>query len=812
MFQSYIKLALRNLYKNKLYAGINIFGLALGLTIFVLALLINDYEKSYDTFFKNADRIYTVNAKFTPNSGQSIQYARGVQSALPPLLRAENPDIIIAQDFGRQVLTNYEDKRFYETVHFVERDFHQIFDLTYVDGDGELAANDPTALIISESAATKYFGDEDPIGKTILISNEMNLTVKAVYQDLPINSHFVNNLIIPSTFDMIAPIEAWVQIFDYDMTGNWSNLSGNYMNYFLLPENKTIEEVEATLESIYQRHTDDDRKRFLGGFRTTKLADQNTFVWEATGLPVLESLLILGFLILLVACLNYTNLATAQALGRLREVGLRKSMGASKTQLFAQFLIESTVIAFISLVIALGFIELIIPLINNSMNKDMGLNILTNPALFASLIGIVSLVGLISGSYPAHVIANIKTANILRGTMVKGNKGVMFRNIMLVVQFMISIFMMTMVTIIYLQNEKVSEASAVFPKEQTVILRRINQVQDYKQVLKNRITALEGVEIASYIRQEPFEQSDSSGSFFYEYNGQQEEASLFVMNGDEDFFDIMNFQMLAGRQFDKNIALDIMQRDEEFETDMTEVNIILNESAMRRLQISSPQEAIGQTLKSRSGELNYNIVGVVKDVNYMGYFNDLKPYVFRIDPRFERVLAVKIKGGMIPETVAEIDRIWEETIPDFPVQRQFLDDKFDEMFVVFESINLMLLMFAVVSLVLASIGLFGMAAFMAEKRTREIGVRKVMGASISSIVKMLVWQFSKPVLWALVFGLTLGVLGSMAYIQFFADRAELSPFLFVGIALFSLAVGWLTVSFHAWRVARSNPIKALRYE
>lgn len=813
MFSSYLKLALRNLFKNKLYASINVFGLAIALTIFVFAIVIAKYENSYDSFFENADRIYTVNAMPGPNSDSNVSFFRGVQSALPPILRAENDRLEgIAQVFGAETLTRYGDKRFFQHIQFVERDFFKIFDFDFVAGNPESAIKDPSALILTESAAEKYFGEDDPLGKTIILDNRETLEVRAIIKDLPNNSHFSNNLVMPTAFEIIAPIEAWVKLRDYDLTGNWSNLSGAYMNYVLLPEGMAVEELQKSLDSIYANHVDDKRKETLGGFTTTRLVDQNNWVWNATGMPVIESLQILGGLILLVACLNYTNLATAQALGRLREVGLRKSLGASKGQLFGQFLIESTLIATLALFIALGLLELITPLANDAMGKEMSLNLFSDPSLFATMVLIVVTVGLISGGYPAYVIANVKTSNILRGTMVKGSKGVLFRNIMLVIQFMISIFMMTMVAIIYMQNQKVSDAANIFPKDQTLIIKRINQVTDYKAVLKNEISRLEGVEKAAFIRQEPFEQSDSSMGVKVERGGALVEIPIWLMNGDEDFFDLMGLQMLAGRQFSRDNALDRMNRDKDGNTDQSGVNVILNESAMRRLGFESPAKAIHKTFINSSENFTYTVVGVVKDVNYMGFFNSIKPYMFRIDANSEYAMAIKIKDGMIPATVTQVEEIWNRTVPDRPIQRQFLNEKFDEIYKIFQAINGALFVFAVISFLLAGIGLFGMAAFMAEKRTREIGIRKVMGANIHTIVKMLVWQFSKPVVWALAFGLTLGYLGSFGYLQLFQDRVDIPPLLFVVVTALSLGLGWITVSFHAWRVANSNPIHALRYE
>jgi putative ABC transport system permease protein len=815
MFQNYIKLALRNLYKNKLYAGINIFGLAIGLTIYVFAVIVARYENTHDSFFPNAERIYSINAKFQPNAGPPVSMSQGVQSAVHPLLRAENPEMeSMARVYAREYLTRVGDKKLYQNIHFAEPDFVDIFQFEYLQGDGNAAANDPTALIMTESAAKKFYGDENPMGKEFLIDNREVMTVRAIIKDLPVNSHLNSEVIGNLKLEIIAPIQAWVRLTGYDLTGNWNNLSTRYTNYMLLPETWKLSDLQNALDNIYETHVDEDRKDFIAGFALRNVVRQNTYIWDASGMPVLMSLQILGALILIVGCLNYTNLATAQAFGRMREVGLRKTLGASKTQLFSQFMIESVVVALLSLIISLGILELIVPMANDAMGKGISLSVLLEGDLLALMISVIVAVGLISGGYPAWVISKVQTSEIFRGETTKGKKGVLFRNIMLVIQFSISIFLMAIVAIIYLQNQKLEESAEVFPKEQTLIINRVSnaKIRPLQEVLKAQIGRLEGVEKISLMRQEPFEQSNSTSSFWVEQNKQLQEVQILHMNGDEDFFDLLDINFLSGRNFSKDNGNDLVVRDEEGVSAQTERNIILNEKSMTSLGFESPQNALGKTFTSGDKKVTYSVVGVVEDVNYMGLFNDIKPYMFSMDPVTYRVLAVKINGGMIPGTVTEIEKIWGEVVPDFPLDSRFMDDIFNDIFQIFEGINFALLVFASIAMVLAAIGLFGMAAFMAEKRTKEIGVRRVMGASVNQIITLLVWQFSKPVVWALGFGL-LGAWGaSYMYLNFFQDRINLTPMVFIVTGVFALAISWATVTFHAWRVAQSNPIDALRYE
>jgi putative ABC transport system permease protein len=518
---------------------------------------------------------------------------------------------------------------------------------------------------------------------------------------------------------------------------------------------------------------------------------------------------LLSFLVLIIACVNYTNLATAQSLGRSREVGMRKTMGAGQGQLLSQFLVESLVIAAIGMVIAIAILEIVIPLINNASNKVIALDhVRTLPWFIATTL----LVGLFAGLYPAWLITRASPIDALRDLARKGKKGSNVRSVMIGVQFAISAFMLAIVAIVYMQNKKVEESSYIFPRSEIYTLTRlgVDDIRDRLETLRHELEALPNIESVAYSTQVPYEQSNSQSSYTATPGDEAGEFSVNRLTMTPEFLATYDIPLLAGRNLSRDIANDERRKDES-----KVLNVVVNELMLARLGISSPQDAINRRFYSLDEEATskeFVIVGVVPTQNILGLFNSEKPWVFDYSREVVRIGSVRISGGSIMRTVEDIEEVWKRVIPDYPMQGRFLDDTFDDVYDVLKYINLALAGFAFVALSLAMVGLFGLAAFMAAQRTKEIGVRKVLGASTSQIARFLVWQFSKPVLWALVVALPAAYFASNIFLSFFADRIE-SPIVILAVAgAIAVMLAWSTVAAHAFRIARANPIHALRYE
>lgn len=809
MLWNNVKIALRNIQKNKSFAAINIAGLALGMTIYVLGGLIGKYESTHDAFFVNSDRTFTVGAYASPTLNVGIDRMNSVQSAVGPILEAELADVeAVARTLRSEFLVTMGDNSYYQTILFTDPALLDIFDFNYVHGNDE-ALDDPSGIVITETTAIKYFGATDVVGEVITLDNEFDYAVSAVIQDVPQNSHFNSSVIQARQLEVLAPIKALGPMRDFDEAGDWDNWSLGNMTYVLLPAALDGDWLQAQLDSVYTRLVPEDSKEVITAFFVSPLQSANLAIWDTIGMPAVKIVRLLAFLVLIIACVNYTNLATAQSLGRSREVGMRKTMGAEQRQLLTQFLTESLVIASIAMVVAIAALEIVIPLFNNATNKIMSLDYLrTLPWLIATTV----LVGLLAGLYPAWLITRASPIDALRDIARKGRKGAAMRSVMIGVQFTISAFMLAVVAISYMQNEKVKEASYIFPKAEIYNLHRlgVDDIRDRLDTLRNELEALPNVDSVAFSSQIPFEQNNSQTSVSKTPGDEAGETILMQLRMTPEFLEAYDIPLLAGRNLSRDVANDELRPDES-----VVLNVLVNELALEQLGIASAQEAINQrfyNLEEDDTLKEYVIAGVVPTQNFLGLFNAEKSWIYYYSPRSLRIGSLRISGGNMMASVEAIEDVWKRVIPDYPMQGRFLDETFNDVFNILKYMNMALAGFAFVALSLAMIGLFGLAAFMAAQRTKEIGVRKVLGASSMQITRLLVWQFSKPVMWALAIALPAAFFASQVYLDFFADRIE-SPIVILLVAgVVAVILAWVTVAGHVLRIARANPVLALRYE
>jgi putative ABC transport system permease protein len=808
MLWNNIIIALRNLKKNKVFAAVNISGLALGLTIYVFGGLLVEYEETHDLFFENVLRTYTIGSNAAPDLNVGVDKLDSVWAAVGPIIEAEVPDAdAVARTIGSEFLLTMGAESFYQGIRFADPAFLDIFDFNYLYGDAS-ALDDPSGLLMTESIAMKYFGKTDVVGEIVTFDNEFDFVVTAVIEDVPQNSHFNSMIIVEQPFGIVAPLAGLHRIRDWDLAGNWDNLSLGNMTYVMFPEAYNIASFEAQIDGIYERLVPDENKKAIASFYVRPLGDANLAVWDMMNLPIIAVIALLSFMVLIVACVNYTNLATAQSLGRSREVGMRKTMGASRNQLLAQFLIESMVIAAIAMIIAIAMLEILIPLFNNAASKSLTLDyVSTMPWLLLTTV----LVGIFAGLYPAWLITRASPIEALRDIARKGKKGSTMRSIMIGAQFSISAFMLALVTIVYMQNEQVKEGSYIFPRSEIYTLHRlqVEGISDKLDTLRHELEALPNVDHVAYSSQVPFEQRNSQMSVSMQPGDEAGQFNLMGLIMSPEFLNAYDIPLLAGRNLSRDISNDT--RTEETET----LNVLVNELALPQLGVDKAIDAINKrvyALDEGDTVREYIVVGVVPTQNIVGLFNEEKAWMYQFHPDSLRTGSVRITGGNIMDTVESIENIWNRVVPDYPIQGRFLDDVFDDVYNVLKYMNMALAGFAFVALSLALIGLFGLAAFMTAQRTKEIGVRKVLGASSLQIARLLVWQFSTPVLWALLIALPGAYFASQGYLNFFADRIS-SPIPVLLISgLIAVLLAWGTIAGHAIRIARSNPVLALRYE
>ena len=816
MFRNYLITAFRSLSRNSLYALINISGLAFGIALFVLAQLITHNERNFDSFFPNADRIYAIYGIFTPEADVGVRSSIGVQSKVAPLVESDIEEVdVVARAFAREYLASYKDAKFYQNIRFVDPGFLDIFQFDYVIGDADTALKDPGGLIITESTAKKYFGNENPVGQTIRIKNKEDLHVTAVIKDIPANSHFSKSIIIEMPLQMLATTAALEKVSDFKLEGDWNNMSMSEVTYVLLNSGVSAEQVNSRLGQLYLDHVPERNRDYMAAFELRELTQLNLFPWEATGLPIMTSIDVLGLLILIIAIFNYTNLSTAQLLGRTREVGLRRVMGASRKQMFSQFLTESIALATLALGIALVCLALLIPVLNDLAGKNLSLGLMAEPIRVFWLVLLAVCTGTLAGSYPAWMISRGRTIGLLNGTLAQGRKSGFIRNAMLVAQFTIALFMMMCAGIIYTQNQMLQNSSDVFDRDRIVTLYRIDrdEITEKLDTLRTEFERLPGVERFALSSQVPFEQNQTTGLFGHTA-AKAETLDIYRISIDEGFLEAYDISLLKGRNFSKEYTNDTLITDEEYNPVQDSVNTIVNELALEQLgfEFDSALDKTFYRYVTDGPTVEYRIIGIVADANFLGFHNSLKPIVFANRPDNQRIASLKLKGEGIDDTLHAIDRVWEQHVPAYPIERQFLDETFNDVYKIFRGINFALAGFAMMAVLVAIIGLFGMAAFMAERRTREIGIRKVLGAGILDIVRLLLLQFSRPVLIAIFIAAPLAWVTAGVYLNFFAERAAMPVGLFLEAGIALLLLAWLTVINHALRVARSNPILALRYE
>ena len=808
MFWNNLKIALRNLRKNKLFAVINISGLALGLTVYVFGGLLVKYERTHDMFFENASRTYTVGSYAAEGLDVGVSVMGSTFSALGPIVEAELSDVeLMARTIRREFLMTMGADSFYQNIRFSDPELLRIFNFDYLHGD-ESALDDPSGILITEETAIMYFGDTDVLGEVVTFDNEFDFHVSGVIRNVPLNSHFNSMFVLESPLEVVAPLKALGRMRDYDEAGDWDNLSLGDMTYILLPESLDDTWLQDQLDSIYERLVPEEISEVISGFFVKPLQHANLGIWDTLGMPVVAVIQLLGLLVLIVACVNYTNLATAQSMGRSREVGMRKTMGAARGQLLIQFLVESLTIAAVAMIVAIAALEVIIPLFNNSANKALTLNYLqTLPWLIAT----TAFVGLFAGAYPAWLITQTSPIDALRDIARKGKKGSRVRSVMIGIQFAISAFMLSLVTIVFMQNEKVKEASYLFPRSEIYTLERLNveSIRERFETLRHELEALPNVDSVAFSSQVPFEQNNPQFEVAMQPGDEAGKARMHRLVMSPEFLDAYDIPLLAGRNLSRSVAND--ERVEESEV----VNVLVNELTLAKLGLGSPAEAINQRFYDLDEENSLRelvIVGVVPTQNILGLFNKEKPWVFMYQVNNLRIGSVRISGGNFIEAIEEIEKAWKRVIPDYPIQGRFLDAVFDDVYRVLKYMNLALAGFAFVALALALIGLFGLAAYMAAQRTREIGVRKVLGANSIQIAKLLVWQFSKPVMWALLVALPAAFFASRVYLDFFAERIDTPIVILLVSGFIAVLLAWGTVAGHAIRISRANPIMALRYE
>jgi len=802
MLKNYIKIALRNLLKNKTYSLINISGLAIGIACFMLIYLFVKDELSYDKFHSKGERIYRLTGKIELE-GQGGEFSSSNPFPIMKAMLNDYPEYIEEGvrlfNFQQPTLTlEYGDNKFNERhVYFADSTIFKIFDFPLKSGDKNKVLANPNSIVLTQKLARKYFGDEDPVGKTLIYESNFNLLVTGVFDEIPSQTHF--------NFDCLISFSTITQIIGQGIQQNW--VWNPNWTYFLLREGADAKELESKfpdfVQKYYPAHLKPQITHYLQPLHDIHLKSNLDYEMQPNSDEAnIYIFSVVGVLIILIAIINFMNLATARSAKRAREVGMRKVLGADRKMLVRQFLGESLIISFFAVILALFLIELLMPVFNNLSGKELTFKYFTDPLNLIILLIVGLLVGILSGIYPAFFLSAAEPIRIVKGNINLLPKGVVLRKVLVILQFTISLELIIGTLIIYQQLNFMQNANLGFNKENVLLVSFKPPVANRYNTFKDELVMNENISSVTMMNEIIGEHHNT-----HEINYEGMDAGKFVyfpgLLVDEDFVETFDLQIIAGRGFSE----EYLREDS--------LGIIVNEAMIKELNWGDPQSVINKRFNTIFG--NERIIGVVKDFNFVWLKEPIGPFFLDIPPAFVRPFflkfaAVKIKSEDIKGAIHFIEQKWNEIIPEFPFEFSFLDENLNNMYKEQDNLGKLVGYFSILAIFIACLGMFALASFNAEQRTKEIGVRKVLGASVPAIVFLFTQEFLKLVLVAVAIATPLAYLILNNWLNDFAYRVSINPAIFVISSMVTLIIALGTISFQAVKAARANPVKSLKYE
>jgi len=815
MFKNYFLVAFRNLKRQKGYSLLNIFGLAIGMTACILILMYVRYELSYDKFHNDLDRVHRVVINFIRSDGSK---QIGFASVAPPYgkhMRDHFPEIESVARFldADDILLKHGEKNYVEDdFFFTEAEILNVLTIPLVKGDLQTALDNPQDMVISQSMAKKIFGDEDPIGKELAVEGLYPYIISAVMEDLPSNSHIHFNFFIQlQELRTIVGEDYYSNVIYNDNFGN--NLLGTYIKLypgvdavaFDLKIRRFIDElIEGWTDDEGNSHLASDRRQLaLQNVGDIHLTSKQNKEYEPVGdIRYIKLFALIAAFILLIACINFMNLATARSANRAREVGLRKVIGANRGMLLYQFLSESLIISTIALLLAILLTQLTTPIFANFVGKDLSFNLFQNGFLIAFMISILFLVGIVAGAYPAFYLSSFRPSHILRGELTKGKKGAALRKVLVVFQFIISASLIVCVSVVFSQINYMSHKDLGFDKENMLIIQTDNVIKNNWPVVKKEMLKIPGVLNATASKRIPSGQLNDWWGWSAEVNGETISNQFRLPNHrvDYNFFETYGMDVVAGRAFREDIATD------------DESAVMLSEMAVQKIGWASPQEAVGSSFSI--GNTKCTVIGIANDIHFESLRNEKLPLVYYVSLANANQLALRLAPGDIPETISRVKTVWDDFHEggSADMSYSFLDDKLANNYENDTKLLTLFGMFSGLAILISCLGLIGLSAFTAEKRTREIGIRKVLGATVSNILTLLGSEFTKMVVLGSLIALPIAWYAMKLWLESFAYRINMNVGHFLLAVGITLAIAVVTVITQTLRAASMNPTDALKRE
>jgi putative ABC transport system permease protein len=787
MFKNYLLVTLRSVKKNRLFSLLNIIGLAIGMAAFILIILYVQFEFSYDRYHENADRIYRVireGRAFTP-------------AALGPELKEKIPEVQTAARIIRSSNTLVS----HEQNHYLEEEFYwadpalfAIFSIPFTRGDPETALNEPFEIVLSRRAAKRYFGDADPMGKTLTVSERYDFKVSGILNDMPGNSHFI--------VDAVVPYETYFRLTSNDIAGWRSNFSYTYLS---LRDGADRQEAEDKIHQfiviplLQAAGVKEPYPKYFFIQPMTEIhlyshLEQEIGVNNDMKYIILVSSI--AFLILFIACANYMNLATARSLRRGKEVGLRKVVGAQKRQLIVQFLGESAVMAGLAMMFSLMMVFAALPAFNNLVQRPLRLDPFQNPQLLLGMVFTTLFVGLFAGSYPAMRMSGFRPIAVLSGAFTRSPRGSSLRNALVLIQFAITIALIVCTIAVREQLEFIKTVDMGYTREQIITLPvRTGSVRRNIQSIKTALLQSSDILAVSTSGRLP---NDIDTFTARDWTGRNPDKPIpiYYNTADYDYIDLFGLQIVEGRNFSRDFPSD------------ENGAFLVNETAV---QVAEWDDPIGRRFTHWSGQSG-EIVGVMKDFHLHSLHRPITPLYVFLNPRDFSNLAIKIRSANIPATIDFVEGVMKRFSPDTPFSYSFFDEVFERAYFTEQRMGRVFGAFSILAIFIACLGLFGLTAFAAEQRTKEIGIRKVLGSSDAKIFMLLSREFLRWVLLANCIAWPIAYFAMHKWLENFAYRIQVGIAAFLISGITSLLIAYLTVSYQSIKSARANPADSLRYE
>ena len=788
MFRNYLKTSIRNLWKNRGYSFLNIAGLAIGIACAALIFLWVEDELTFNHYFSNRDNLYNVKDQQTYD-GTTFTFD-ATPGPMAAAMKQEIPGIknTARCTWGNQLLFSYGDKAIYDQGNYVDAPFLSMFQLQFIKGSPSKAFTQLNSLVVNETMANKFFGTTDVLGKTLKVNNKEDYVITGVIKDLPKNVSF--------KFDWLAPFKI------YENNNQWLQQWGNngVITYVETEPNANIDAINNKLHGYIQTKMPEAIAKMsiypMNRWRLYNNFDTNGKEKEGR-IKYVNLFSLIAWIILIIACINFMNLATARSEQRAREVGVRKVLGAGKGKLIGQFIGESLIMAFISAFLAVIIVYVVLPAFNMLVEKQLIVDIL-NPVHIGALVSIAILCGLIAGSYPAFYLSSFNPVTVLKGLKLKSGASAGFiRKSLVIVQFTISVVLIISTIIIYQQLQHVKDRDLGYNKEGLVYTTLSGKMKENFGVIKNDLIRTGVVQNASLSNSQVLQLGSNTGDFDWQGKDPNKQVLITVEGVNPEYVSTMGMHLKSGRDFYSDIKSDSN-------------NIIINEALAKLL---GKKDVVGSVVTRNGGKEKYTIVGVINDFVYNSMYSPAAPLILYSDTSNVNFLTVRFKQNADLKTaLAKVESVVKSDNPGYPVEFNFVDEQFNQLFKTETLIGKLASVFAVLAIIISCLGLFGLAAYTAERRTKEIGIRKVLGASAQGLAGLLSKDFIQLVAISCLIAFPVAWWMMHNWLQDYEYRVEISWWIFIAADLLAIFIALITVSFQAIRAAFMNPVKSLRTE